>query len=225
MPAEARTWVHTVNMTSDPLSITTLMIRPVGGVQGFFRGLLARRYVVLVPEWDDTPYGKLSEGLFWEAHRTWQRHRRLMHFWAAWHYLLGSLGVALAGLAGFGGLSNIFGAKEAAYITIGSTIAMGLATFLRSDDKRRENEELAVAWDMLRDDIATLYITRPGYNTPEPDTGNRGKKNSIDPDKWEIKIQALRLQAQRLRAGKIVFEPPPTWPDRRRILWWKRSSQ
>src|SRR4051794_34012567 len=100
------------------------------GPRSFMERLLGRGPETLVPSWEGTPYGELSEGLFWEAHFGWRRHRRLLRFWTSWYYSLGILGVVLAGLAGFGGLSEVLGRTQAALVAIASGIATGLATFL-----------------------------------------------------------------------------------------------
>ena len=175
-----------------------------------FLGRRGRNNKTYIPDWSATPYGELSQGLFWEAHRTWQAHLRLTRFWTAWHYGLGVLAVALAGLAGFGGLSKLLGYQQAAFIAIGSGVATGLVTFLKSDEHRRQHQELAAAWDNLRDDVSTLYKTRPNGRETREDQGNA---DHTDPDGWRAVIDALMERAKSLRAGKATPEPSAAWPS------------
>jgi len=189
-----------------------MMIRvpDIDTAAGFFRRLLNRKYTILIPKWEATSYGELSEGLFWQAHRTWKSHKRQAHVWAVLHYSLGCLAIALSGFAAFGALSELLGSRPAAFITIGSGVAIGLVTFLRCDDKHRQNEDLAIAWDSLQDDITTLYMSQPNNKESQQHTETAGKPH--DPDGWEIIIHSLQERAKRLSEGKIVFEATPTWP-------------
>ena len=172
--------------------------------------LLHGRYQLVVPEWDDSPYGRLSKGLFWEAEQAWRHYTRMMRFWAAWHYALGSIAIALAAFAGFGSLGQLLGERTAAFIIICSGIAMGLVTFLGSDAKRDRNEELGVAWEKQMDDVSFLYETRPDKAGSSAQAD--GSKVSGDPEGWQTIAQALRERAQRIRAGEIKLEPRPAWP-------------
>jgi hypothetical protein len=195
-----------------PNLIALLMIRPAGVAEGLLNRLRPRKYVLVVPDWDDGPYGKLSEGFFWDAHKRWLLHQRLTRFWAAWYYGLGSLAVVLAAFAGFGGLSALLGVKQAAFITIGSSIAMILVIFLRCDDKRQENRELAQAWDGLRDEIAALYMMRPTSNKSRGRGGATGQPR--DADEWRTVIQELSERITKLRTGEALPERPLLWPHR-----------
>jgi hypothetical protein len=156
----------------------------------------------LVPAWQDTKYGKLSKGLFWEANSAWKKHRHFAEFWAVWYYGLGIAAVVLAALAGFGGLSKLLGYLAAALIALGSGIATGLVVFLRSDEKRRQHDELATAWDNLRDNVTTLYETRPVKAGAE----------QTDPDGWQAVWDALLKRAESLRRGTATSDPPAAWP-------------
>jgi hypothetical protein len=161
----------------------------------------------LEPSWHDTPYGQVSSGLWLEAYRAWKKHRRLVHLWAVWHYGLGMLAVALAGLAGFGGLSQLLGYQAAAWIAIGSGIATGLVVFLKSNEKRQQHEGLAASWDNLLSDVTTLYITRPGAD-PQQAAGTA----ESDPAGSSAVGTALEERAKILRTGKATSEPPVAWP-------------
>ncbi|BCY11687.1 hypothetical protein [Actinoplanes sp. L3-i22] len=157
---------------------------------------------VYVPVWQATPFGRLSSGLFWEAHRACLRHRRLARVWMWLHYLLGIAGVTLAAVSGFGGLTEVLGVTQAATIAILSAVASGLATFLKTDEKRREHLVLAAAWDNLRDDISVVYETRP----PGP--------SDADPASWREVVDALQAIARALRASNAEHgAKPPPWPS------------
>jgi hypothetical protein len=199
--------MHTKGMLL-PVAIT---LKPAEIAATSFKRLFHRKYQLLVPEWDDSRYGRLSAGLFWEAEQARRRRTRLMRFWAAWHYTLGSIAIALAAFAGFGSLGQILGEKTAAFIIIGSGIAMGLATFLRSDDNRRKNEELAVAWEKQMDDVALLYEIRPEETGSSPQADE--PKAPRDPEGWQAIAQSLRERAQSIRAGETKLEPRPAWPN------------
>lgn len=188
-----------------------IVLKPPEPATTTFERLLRGRYELDVPEWDDSRYGQLSKGLFGEAEQAWRHHTRMMRFWAVWHYALGSIAIALAAFAGFGSLGQLLGERTAAFIIIASGIAMGLATFLGSDEKCRRNAELALAWEKQMDDVALLYETRPD------ETGSSAQaaepKASGDPGGWRNMTQALKERAQSIRAGETKLEPRPAWSN------------
>ncbi|GFJ80886.1 hypothetical protein [Phytohabitans houttuyneae] len=167
------------------------------------RSLLDRHRTTYVPSWEENAFGRLSGGLFWEADRAWRRHRRLHRLWTGYHYAIGTTSVVLAATAGFGGLSELLDAKQAAVVALASAVAGALATFLGSDKKRAETAALASAWDSFRDDISITYETRPGAD----------RADRAPPPGWEVVLADLQQRAKRLRAG--VADPPaqvPAWP-------------
>jgi hypothetical protein len=176
---------------------------------GAYSLLLPDMKNLMVPSFNRaTDYGKLSEGLFWEAQRSRRRHISLARLWGTFHYAIGILGIGLAGLAGFGGLSKLIGENVAAYIAIASGVATGLITFLKSDEKCREHNELAAAWDNLGTDVANLYLTRPRSNSIQQ--GKAGSEES-EPNGWQAVSNALMKRATSLREGKPTSEPPVAW--------------
>jgi hypothetical protein len=199
--------VHTRGMPVEPVGLGVI-VKPTDA-RTIFGWLLHRRYELIVPKWDDSPYGRQSAGLFGEALQSWRRYTRLKRLWAAWDYTLGSIAIALAAFAGFGSLGQLLGERTAAFITIGSGVAMGLATFLRSNEKRQRSEELAVAWERQMDDVALLYETKPSKDG----SSIGGSQVSTDPEGWKTIIQALRDRAQSIRAGKTKLKARPAWPD------------
>jgi hypothetical protein len=152
----------------------------------------------------------MSKALFWEAQHNSTKDTRLARTWGAFHYVLGVLGICLAALAGFGGLSKLLGYQQVALIAIGSGIATGLITFLRSDDKQRHHQDMVAAWDNMSADVVTLYQTQPGANDTKQD--NAASKES-DPDGWTEVINALEERAKSLRVGKPTSELFPAWPQ------------
>ena len=205
--------MHNIDMPIDLIKIGALYLQQPPGFDTAYRWW--RRFRdrgmtnLMVPIFNATPYGQLSEGLFWEAQRSRRAHMRLARLWRVFHYGIGVLGVVLAGLAGFGGLSKLLGDEQVALIAIGSGIATGLITFLKSDEKRRQHEELAAAWDNLGDDVTTLYITRP--RSDDTQQGEADSKES-DPDGWQAVIDALMKRAKSIREGKPTLEPSAAWP-------------
>jgi hypothetical protein len=156
-----------------------------------------------VPKWRDTPYGRVSRGLFWEADQAWSEHTRARHGWNAAHYTLGILAVLFAAVAGFGGLAQAIGPKLAAVIAIASGAASSLITFLKAAERGREHAELAAAWDSLRDDVTILYENRPA-----------GFDQHVDPGDSQTILAILQARAKQLRAGKTGFEDRQlAWPE------------
>jgi hypothetical protein len=192
----------------NPHQQNQLQLRATDVAKHFYRDSRGR-YKTLVAAWSPTPYGELSQGLFWEAHRAWRTHLRLARLWTTWHYGLGVLAVALAAFSGFGGLSKLLGYQQAAFVAIGSGIATGLVTFLKSDEHRHQHQELAAAWDNLRDDVTTLYKTQPSAKETQQDQANAGQ---TDPNGWRTVMEALMERAKSLRAGKATSEPSAAWP-------------
>jgi hypothetical protein len=156
-----------------------------------------------VPNWDEDVFGRLSEGLFWGAHRAWRRHKLLGQIWVYWHYGLGSLSVILAAVAGFGGLSDVFGNSQAAVVAILSAVAGALTTFLNSSDKVSEHADLSSGWDGLRDDIVFQYEMRP-----------EARESRQGPAGWQSVRNALQTRAKELRSGDAKSSwPQAAWPD------------
>lgn len=143
------------------------------------------------PAWGDGPFAELSRGLFWEAHESWKNEKRLAGWWTRWHYILGTLGVVLAGIAGFGGLTDLLGKVPTSWIALCAGLVTGVATFLQSDAKRGVHSQRAAAWDSFRDDVSTLFMTRP-----EP----RPSENASE--EWRSVIEALQTRARALRANQ-----------------------
>lgn len=156
-----------------------------------------------IPSFSDTPFGRRSSGLFWEADDSRRKHRRLSVRWAASHYIVGLLGAGLAATAGVTSLTEVFSKTQAAWIAIASAITSSVGVFLRSDDKRQFQSSLKAAWDNLQQAIIYVYDTRPIPTDPE---------NEPDPAGWQDILDPLEARANSLRASKLPAEmPAPRW--------------
>jgi len=147
------------------------------------------------PDWGDTPFGRLSARLFREATVRWRQERRRYQVWMQVHYGLGVIGVVLAALAGFGSLSDFLGQEAAAFVALMAAVAGGLATFLKTDKMQDLHEALAVEWDILRDDVVTLWETRPSV---APATGR-------DPEGWQRLLHASSRGPTISVAGRSII--------------------
>ena len=186
------------------------------------------------PGFARTPFGATSERLYDDADQMWLAHARLARRWTRLHYFFGLSTTVLAALAGFGGLGDLFGKRTAAYVALAAAVVAAVATFLRTDEQRKQHEGLAAACENLRDDVANVYQTSVGYVVPprmrhteyiraqrraaEPRTKGSSEKEAPPPDPygWETVISELQGRANTLRRGQVVEGNAPTWPKRPR---------
>jgi hypothetical protein len=174
------------------------------------------------PRFAETPFGFNSERLYDEAETMWLVHNRRARWWTRLHYVLGLATTILAATAGFGGLGDLFGKVTAAYVALAAAVAAAVATFLRTDEQRKQHEALAAGWDNLRDDVVTIYSTAVGYVVgPQRHTRRLASdrtrdasswKPPPDPYGWEVVVGELQSRAKVLRTGQLDTGNTPAWP-------------
>ncbi len=145
-------------------------------------------------------------GLFRDADQSWQKHDHLYVRWTWITYVFGILGPVLAALAGFGGLTSLFGKTAAGLIAVASAAASGIALSLNGQERHLHHRKFATAWDNLRDDITIAYETRP----PVP-TVNK-EPTDMEPVGWQAVLDKLRSRAFTLRSYKLDDGVEPRWP-------------
>jgi hypothetical protein len=154
---------------------------------------LARRALALVvpstsapaaPNFPSTSFGNSCERLYFEAEDMWSAHDGLARRWTALHYVLGLATVSLAAVAGFGGLQDLLGKTTAAYISLGAAVTAAIWTFLRAAEHQKQHNVMAAAWDNLRADVVTSYLTAGGQLRHARDEWWRSSRVRLARDPW-----------------------------------------
>jgi hypothetical protein len=188
----------------DNCEMAMLIPEPEPRVERRWRLRRQPKTVLYEPKWGTDRFSELCSGLFWEARKSNEREKRLASTWTAVHYCVGILGVVLAAIAGFGGLTDLLGKQATSVIALAAGVVTGVATFLQSALKLQQHTERASAWDSFGDSVTTIYQTRP--DTPEAEQGR-----SYD---WQSIIHALQDRATAMRANQAdPHTPPQRWPD------------
>lgn len=193
--------VTDVLITQVARALTTTVLDGSEGLWQSPRGRLKKRLREAIGTAPEEPLGVL-ESLMAQADLSAFDARRASSRWSRAYYILGVPAVILAAAAGATGLATTTGRVVAAIIALVSAGLTAAATFLNSEEQRKNSDRLGAAWQELADDARLELLQRA-----QALKSGKPAEEVLGFAYWDRVLDLQRRKGRLLRGDAVAEEP------------------